>query len=125
MVDMANRNNLPGKLPVLFFTIVVLAGFRPGYAEEQNIEQLSLAAIQGDTTAQYNLGVMYASGEGVRRDEREAAKWFRMAAEQGLARAQFNLGLAYDYGDGVPEDDREAVKWYRKAAAEQGRSAGG
>ena len=106
MVDMANRNNLLGKLPVLFFTLVVLAGFRPGYAAEQSIEQLSEAATQGDTTAQFNLGLKYANGEGVPKADREAVKWFRKAAEQGMASAQFTIGFPYAFGLGVPKDDR-------------------
>ena len=119
MVDMANRNNLLGKLPVLFFTLVVLAGFRPGYTEEQSIEQLSQAATQGDTTAQFNLGLKYYNGEGVSEDFREAVKWFRMAAKQGHATAQSYLGIMYAKGEGVPKDGQEAVKWFRRAA-EQG-----
>ena len=47
-----------------------------------------LSTDQGNATAQYNLGLMYAIGEGVLKDEAEAVKWYRMAAEQGLAMAQ-------------------------------------
>ncbi|MGZ8942198.1 MAG: tetratricopeptide repeat protein, partial [Methylobacter sp.] len=67
----------------------------------------------------YNLGVMYANGRGVPKDEREAVAWYRKAAEQGDAAAQYNLGWMYDHGQGVAKDEREAVAWYRKAA-EQG-----
>jgi len=77
------------------------------------------AAEQGDAVGQYNLGVRYATGEGVPEDAAEAVKWYRMAAEQGYAIAQYNLGVMYANGEGVPEDDAEAAKWYRKAA-EQG-----
>jgi len=78
-----------------------------------------LAAEQGDASAQYFLGSMYALGDGVPENDAEAVKWFRLAAEQGNARAQTNLGLVYANGEGVPENDAEAVKWYR-LAAEQG-----
>ena len=76
-------------------------------------------AEQGDAFAQIFLGGMYAKGEGVPEDDRQAVFWFRKAAEQGYADAQFVLGVMYDNGEGVPEDDRQAVFWYRKAA-EQG-----
>ena len=69
--------------------------------------------------AQFNLGIMYANGEGVLKDDAEAVKWYRLAAEQGHANAQYNLGVMYDNGIGVLKDDAEAVKWYR-LAAEQG-----
>ena len=78
-------------------------------------------AEQGHARAQFNLGVMYANGDGVPQDYREMARWFHMAAEQGHAEAQFNLGTMYDNGNGVPEEDDEAVKWYRMAA-EQGHA---
>ena len=78
-------------------------------------------AEQGDSNAQYNLGVMYAKGEGVLQDYKAAAQWYRRAAEQGNAVAQFNLGVMYDQGKGVPQDDKAAVQWYRRAA-EQGDS---
>ena len=34
-------------------------------------------------TAQYNLGVFYANGEGVEQDFKEAVKWYQKAADQG------------------------------------------
>ena len=52
--------------------------------------------------------MMYATGEGLAKDEREAVKWFRKAAEQGHVSAQFNLANMYDSGKGIPENDREA-----------------
>lgn len=78
-------------------------------------------AEQGNEDAQFNLGVMYDDGRGVKQDGFEAVKWYRKAAEQGYEKAQFNLGNMYHYGRGVKQDDVEAVKWYRKAA-EQGHA---
>jgi TPR repeat protein len=40
-------------------------------------------AQRGDGAAQYNLGRMYARGEGVQRDFQEAYKWFTLAALAG------------------------------------------
>ncbi|MEO0410447.1 MAG: hypothetical protein AAF221_01230 [Pseudomonadota bacterium] len=39
------------------------------------------AAAQGDVPAQFNLGVMYAHGQGVWPDELLAQMWFILAAE--------------------------------------------
>ena len=77
------------------------------------------AAGQGYAKAQFNLGLMYYNGQGVRQDYTQAVQWYRKAAEQGLADAQYNLGVAYEKGKGVRQDDAQAVQWYRKAA-EQG-----
>ena len=73
-------------------------------------------ADQGSAPAQFNLGIMYYHGRGVRQNDPEAAKWFHLAADQGDAPAQFNLGVMYSEGQGVPQDYAEAVKWYRLAA---------
>ena len=75
-------------------------------------------ADQGDAAAQFNLGVMYATGRGVAQEYGEAILWYRTAADQGNASAQFNLGLMYTTGRGVAQDYGEAAKWYRKAAAQ-------
>jgi TPR repeat protein len=42
-------------------------------------------ANDGDAVAQFNLGLMYATGQGVQQDNAAAALWFRKAAEQGYA----------------------------------------
>ena len=66
--------------------------------------------------AQFNLGFMYANGQGVQQDYAEAVKWYRRAADQGDADAQFNLGIVYEKGQGVQQNYAEAAKWYRRAA---------
>ncbi len=70
-------------------------------------------------TAQNNLGLMYAKGEGVPVDDTRAVRWLRRPAEEGVAVAQNNLGLLYAMGRGVPADGIEASRWLR-LAAEQG-----
>ena len=78
-------------------------------------------AEQGNAEAQYDLGSMYANGQGVQQDYAEAVKWYSKAADQGLAHAQHNLGVMYRAGQGVPQDYAEALKWFREAA-EQGHA---
>ena len=75
-----------------------------------------MAAQQGHADAQADLGVKYATGQGVAQNAEEAILWYRLAAEQGLAAAQYNLGVSYQTGEGVAQDDEEAVEWYRMAA---------
>jgi len=78
------------------------------------------ASEEGNATAQHRLGVRYASGLGVDKDESEAVKWFRLAAEGGHAGAQERLGHCYANGLGLARDERTAANWYRQAA-EQGQ----
>ncbi len=79
---------------------------------------LRAAAEHGDSSAQYSLGVAYATGGGVAQDYVAAVRWFRAAAEQGNAEAQYDLGLMYLEGLGVTQDKAEAYAWIRTAAAQ-------
>ena len=89
------------------------------------------AAEKGNAMAQYELGLCYEGGIGVKKDNNEAKKWLRRAAEQGHAEAQYNLGIFYvayglagamlNYGDKHDDDAVEAIKWFSKAA-EQGHA---
>ncbi len=103
------------------------AGFDEGMAAyerkdyAQAFAEFRLAAVQGNVMAQFNLGLMYANGQGVAQDYSQAAAWYRKAAEQGDTMAQHNLGFMYKQGRGVAQDYRQAVAWYRKAA-EQGEA---
>ena len=68
-------------------------------------------AEHGDPAAQFALGTRYAIGEEVRKDDREAARWFSKAAEQGHTDAQAMLGTYYMLGRGVPQDLDKAYFW--------------
>ena len=72
---------------------------------------------QCDASAQRDLGACFHEGVGVRRDDRAAARWYRMAARQGDVMAQFNLGLCYRDGDGVAVDYRKSRYWLRRVAS--------
>jgi FOG: TPR repeat, SEL1 subfamily len=71
--------------------------------------------VKGNADAQFNLGTMYGSGQGVPKDYTEAAKLYRAAAEQGYAEGQ--NGVSYQYGLGVPKDYVLAYMWFNLAGA--------
>ena len=66
---------------------------------------------------------MYATDEGVLKDDAEAVRWFRLAADQGDARAQFGLGVSYADGKGVLKDSVLAHMWLNVAGANGNASA--
>lgn len=74
------------------------------------------AAAQGDARAQLLLAAAYANGEGVVKNDTEAARLMTMAAQQGDAIAQYYLGGMFGLGKGVDKNTKEAFIWYRKAA---------
>ena len=51
----------------------------------------SVAAEQGDASSQFNLGLLYANGRGVKQDYFKAVEWYQKAAEQGHPLAQIYL----------------------------------
>ena len=105
------------RAPVLNAAILVLVFAVAVAAQSTEIEQLRLAAEQGDAFAQNRLGSMYDIGLGVPQDNQEAARWYRLAAEQGYASAQTSLGVMYATGRGVLKDLILAHMWFNIAGA--------
>ena len=103
------------------FEDAVLAYNKGDYATALRL--LRPLANQGNVSAQYNLGGMYAKGQGVPQDYAEAVKWYRLAANQGDADAQVNLGIMYHKGQGVPQDYVSAHMWFNLAAAKGDKDA--
>ncbi len=56
--------------------------------ESVKIPELVNSAEAGDADAQFNLGIMYRNGYGVKKNHDKAGKWFYKAAEQGHVRAK-------------------------------------
>ena len=48
------------------------------------MEELIKRAEEGDDRAQYQLGLTYYNGNGIKQSNREAYYWFQKSAEQGL-----------------------------------------
>ena len=67
--------------------------------------------------AQYRLGAVYATGQGVAQNDAAAFMWYRRAAERGDALGQLQLGLMYGLGRSVPQDYVAAHMWLNLAAA--------
>jgi TPR repeat protein len=84
--------------------------------EDSELEEILKSAEKGDAEAQFNLGRMYANGQGVDQSDTEALNWFRKAADQGYAKAQYGLGFMYYNGRSLDQSNANALKWYRKAA---------
>ncbi len=82
------------------------------------LQKFQELAEQGDVAAQYNLGLIYATGKGVAPDTAESSKWLEKAAVAGDAAAQNYLGYLMSGGKGVPRDYSAAAKWYFLAATQ-------
>ncbi len=83
------------------------------------MKALVLLAKQGNVEAQWRLGRLYGSKEGLLQSDEKAVFWYHKAAQKGYAPAQYSLGQMYEHGRGVAQNGEQALFWYRKAA-EQG-----
>lgn len=103
-------------LPFLLLSAIPALAVEGSDDTEETLEAVIRKAGQGDPEAQTTLGVLYADGDGLAQDDKEAVKWFSMAAKQGDLDSERNMGLMYLNGRGVPEDHRQAAGWFLKAA---------
>ena len=55
---------------------------------KQAVKWYTLAAEQGDASAQVNLGNMYAEGQGVPQDDNRAHMWWNIAGASGHGTAR-------------------------------------
>ncbi|UWQ18802.1 tetratricopeptide repeat protein [Jannaschia sp. M317] len=80
-------------------------------------EALWPAARSGNADAEELIGVMYALGLGVERDEIRAFDWYLRSAMKGHPGAQSGVGWYYEVGLGMPAPDLiRAYMWYALSA---------
>lgn len=111
------KNIFHTTLAAIFICMLALSPKGELFAQNNaNVAQMEQKANGGDAVSQYRLALAYSKGEGVTRDNKEAARWFRQAAEQGHAESQRILGNLYFAGRGVEKDDKAAFRWTNLAA---------
>lgn len=122
------KNRLTSHLKLLVFgfltTLFVYAPVATSTpASESNhlrvLETLRLSAIDGSAQSQFELGLVYEYGRGLKQDDLIAAVWYEKSATQGYGPAQYRLAILCDNGWGKPVDKEKAFTLYR-SAAEQG-----
>jgi TPR repeat protein len=81
------------------------------------MEELLPAAKSGNADAEELIGVMYAMGLGVARDDVRAFEWYLRASMKGHPGAQSGIGYYYELGRGMPAPDLvRAYMWYALSA---------
>lgn len=107
----------------LLLPLGVSAGYEEGVAAynrgdyQQAIAEIEPLAEQGNSDAQYFMGTLFHYGYGKKRNEAQAATWFRKAADAGHAQSQYYLGIINEKGEGVPRDLVAAHMWFNISAA--------
>lgn len=83
----------------------------------------SLAAVQNEYEALYEVGMLFYEGTVVKQDYEQAFRWCSDAANRGCANAEAQIGYMYSKGEGVKRNMVEAAKWLRSAEAKGYESA--
>ena len=81
-----------------------------------DIAETRRQAEQGDADAQFNLGYMYAKGEGVPESKVDAYFWWNLAAAQGIAGAKNNKEIIEKTmtREQIAEAQRRSAAWKPK-----------
>ncbi|HPE60150.1 MAG TPA: tetratricopeptide repeat protein [Thiolinea sp.] len=81
-----------------------------------SVSVLQTEAQNGNPDSQYQLALLYHSGQGVAKDLNQALTWYARAAEAGNNNAQYALALLYRSGE-VPMDTQVSLQWQQSAAS--------
>src|ERR1041385_8786039 len=82
----AEANSAPTVAPETATARGAAAADRGDFAEA--LRWYRVAAEKGSAEAQFEIGVLYDTGQGVTQDPAEALRWYQRAADQGFAPAQ-------------------------------------
>ncbi|MGE0287021.1 MAG: hypothetical protein AB7I42_22255 [Bradyrhizobium sp.] len=117
--------DVTGSIPPTPAPVTAPKGGRLGHVQVPPTEKLPegiggpilrSAALKGDATAAYEVGLRFAEGKGVPVNLDEAAKWYDRAANAGVVPAIFRLGTFYEKGLAVKKDTDIARRYYMQAA---------
>jgi len=86
-----------------------------GAPQEDTADSLQQACDLGDAKGCYKLGLKFAKGESVPKDDAKAVSLLQKACDGGDVMGCNDLGFMYGSGRGVPKDDAKAVQFYQKA----------
>jgi len=95
---------------LIFFSCNVVAQI-----SKEDVNQIFIDANSGNHKAQNYVGGLYYSGNGVRKNYTQAARWYEKSAEKGNVRAITSLAFLYKRGEGVDRDYAKAKALFEDA----------
>jgi TPR repeat protein len=108
-----------GDPEAMFAYGVMLASGQEGIKQDRvaAARYFEAAAATKHAPANYNLALLFLTGDGKPENPHRAFMHMRFAAEAGVVSAQYDLGTMYATGQGTEHNAFEAAKWIGKAAA--------
>ena len=83
--------------------------------EKLTEEQSRVSCNENETESCCSLGLMYYTGDGVRKDNFRAIEYFKKSCDDGEALGCANLGVMYALGQGVRQNKSKALEIFGKA----------
>lgn len=105
----------------LLSTVPAFAGFDEGMNAYTSADfdtaarEFNILAAKGEKESQYLLGLLYEEGQGLPKDDIEAAYWYARSADQGYVDAYFALGQLFVHRKGERQDRMAAHHWFSLA----------
>lgn len=85
---------------------------------ENVVKTLDAAAAGGDAEAQASLGILYAKGIGVEKNDKKALTLFQSSARLNDSLGQYELSISYWLGEGVARDPTRSLELLHQAAGQ-------
>ena len=111
-------------LGTVFFSTAAQAGLSEALTAygikryDQALAEFSYLADEGDATAAYYLGKMYANGEGVEKNDQKAIEYYQKAESAYNIDAAYELAeiLLKDAADSEDQNFENGLKYLKRAA---------
>ena len=108
-ISKANKNDIDAQITLHYY-------YHDLKNYKESLKWIKMAALQGDSLAQNNLGHMYDNGFGTKENKKIAFKWFLKAADQNQVNALTSIASYYLNGEVVRQSYINAFKYYNRAA---------
>jgi len=109
-------NTVPLVTCLICTNAFAIHSFDEDYALMEVYKQRLEKANAGNSSAQYNIALMFEHGKGVKKSQTKAFQWYSKAAKQGNDKAAFKIGFSFLHGKGVSKNYTEAIKWLNISA---------
>ncbi len=102
-------------LLLILASMAAMTGPAAAQSPQNDVRRQEKLAAAGDVAAMRRVGISYAMGRGVAKNEQKAFQWMSRAAKAGDAEAMYYLWRFYQRGEGVAANQALATQWLRKS----------
>ena len=99
----------------IFMTLIFLLINLNATATNEQREEFKKNCATGNSTSCYNMGLMYANGDGVDKDDLKALAFYKKACETNYYKSCSSVALLYEESQSIGIDMKKAFKYYTKA----------